>query len=568
MARDRRERTATALGVFGRRFDSSRQPASAPSSRSISTRRASRRGRGSRCVPTGDFIVVWRSPQDDQARRSWRAATTRGQPDRRRVPGEHHGARGAVPRPTWRWIRPARPSSSGRATAQDGASGSVYGQRLDASGNKLGPEFNVNTFTTGFQGRARVAAGFGGLDPGEFAIIWQGASERGRKRLRRVRPALLPRRRRRRDFELPVNSFTTAFQGDRRDRGAAQRTVRRRVGELRQRRLTATASPRASPRRVPSRWGGRRSTPLRGRRPAPPTSTDVLEVGEQVVVEPALPTTSRHFRWHPHRNGLELPAAGGPDLLDPRTPRPTTARSPPEAASPTVFQATGDCYQFSLTGTRPASTRGYGASTRRSRTTASTRFGVLHVGGSFPDVPSTNPFYPFIENLFTTASPAAARGGGYCPASNVTRAQMAVFLLKARWGSVLPAAPATGTGSSRTFPRSNPFARWIEELVARGRHRRLRRRALLPGQPRHAAADGGIPAEDVCSARPTCPTRAPATSTTCPAPSPFADWIEDLAGRASPAGCQATPPALLPAEPVLRQQMAAFLVKTFGLQLY
>jgi hypothetical protein len=53
-----------------------------------------------------------------------------------------------------------------------------------------------------------------------------------------------------------------------------------------------------------------------------------------------------------------------------------------------------------------------------------------------------------------------------------------------------------------------------------------------------------------------------------PCPSLFADWIEDLAGRGVTGGCHASPPQYCPTNTVLRQQMAAFLVKTFGLQLY
>jgi hypothetical protein len=53
-----------------------------------------------------------------------------------------------------------------------------------------------------------------------------------------------------------------------------------------------------------------------------------------------------------------------------------------------------------------------------------------------------------------------------------------------------------------------------------------------------------------------------------PCPSQFADWIEDLAGRGITGGCQVNPPLYCPTNSVLRQQMAAFLVKTFSLQLY
>ena len=131
------------------------------------------------------------------------------------------------------------------------------------------------------------------------------------------------------------------------------------------------------------------------------------------------------------------------------------------------FQATGDCYRFSLTGTRPAVQHVDTAFDETLSYNGFTRTAALHVGGSFPDVPTNNLFYPFVENLLHNGVTGGCAGGGYCPGSNVTRAQMAVFLLKARWGSVFLPPPATGTVFP-DVPASNPFARWIEELSREG----------------------------------------------------------------------------------------------------
>ncbi len=58
------------------------------------------------------------------------------------------------------------------------------------------------------------------------------------------------------------------------------------------------------------------------------------------------------------------------------------------------------------------------------------------------------------------------RGGLYCPDSLVTRAQMAVFLLKAKHGSGYTPPPAAGMFDD--VPPSNQFAPWIEQLAAEG----------------------------------------------------------------------------------------------------
>ena len=44
-----------------------------------------------------------------------------------------------------------------------------------------------------------------------------------------------------------------------------------------------------------------------------------------------------------------------------------------------------------------------------------------------------------------------------------------------------------------------------------------------------------------------------------------ADWIEDLYNRAITGGCSASPLLYCPGNPNTRGQMAAFLVRTFGL---
>jgi hypothetical protein len=51
---------------------------------------------------------------------------------------------------------------------QDGDGGGIFGQRYAASGTPLGTEFRVNTFTTGSQGNAEVA----GDAAGNFVVVW------------------------------------------------------------------------------------------------------------------------------------------------------------------------------------------------------------------------------------------------------------------------------------------------------------------------------------------------------------------------------------------------------------
>jgi predicted outer membrane repeat protein len=85
----------------------------------------------------------------------------------------------------------------------------------------------------------------------------------------------------------------------------------------------------------------------------------------------------------------------------------------------------------------------------------------------FADVPCSSPFAIWINELVARSVTAGCGGGNYCPASPVTREQMAVFLLVTLEGSsYLP--PACVSPSFSDVPCSSGFARWIEELVRRG----------------------------------------------------------------------------------------------------
>jgi hypothetical protein len=56
---------------------------------------------------------------------------------------------------------------------QDGSADGVYGQRFDPNGNKVGSEFRVNTWTTGDQYAGPVTS----LRNGGFVVAWSGAGQ-------------------------------------------------------------------------------------------------------------------------------------------------------------------------------------------------------------------------------------------------------------------------------------------------------------------------------------------------------------------------------------------------------
>jgi hypothetical protein len=185
-------------------------------------------------------------------------------------------------------------------------------------------------------------------------------------------------------------------------------------------------------------------------------------------------------------------------------------------------------------------------------------------GTTFADVPSTYWAYSFIERLYN----AGITGGCstsplmYCPEAPVTRAQMAIFILRGIHGSAY--SPPTATGTAFTdVPSSYWAAAWIEQLATEG----------ITG-----GCGGGNYCPDANITRAQMAIfllRGKYGSTYTPPPSSgtvFTDvpvsywasaWIEALASEGITSGCGGG--NYCPDANVIRAQMAVFLVKTFNL---
>jgi CSLREA domain-containing protein len=86
-------------------------------------------------------------------------------------------------------------------------------------------------------------------------------------------------------------------------------------------------------------------------------------------------------------------------------------------------------------------------------------------GTVFTDVPSNAFAAAWIEQMVAESITSGCGNGNYCPNSTVTRAQMAVFLLRAKYGSAY--SPPVATGTVFTDVPSNGFAAaFIEQLVS------------------------------------------------------------------------------------------------------
>jgi hypothetical protein len=87
-------------------------------------------------------------------------------------------------------------------------------------------------------------------------------------------------------------------------------------------------------------------------------------------------------------------------------------------------------------------------------------------GNVFSDVPRTAFAAAWIERLKAEGITSGCGGGHYCPNAIVTRAQMAVSLLRAEHSaSYVPPAP---TGIFGDLLLTDPYTAWIEQLSNEG----------------------------------------------------------------------------------------------------
>lgn len=188
------------------------------------------------------------------------------------------------------------------------------------------------------------------------------------------------------------------------------------------------------------------------------------------------------------------------------------------------------------------------------------------IGGfyaDFDDVPPADPFWSYIATLVKNGITAGCGGGDYCPTAPVTRAQMAVFLLRSLYGPAYMPPPSIGYFND--VPTSDPFAPWIDRLFVLGVTTGCGNGNYCPSSP-VTRAQMAVFLLKTREGSSYDPPPAVGTFGDVPASDPFAKWIEEIYVEGITGGCSASPLLYCPGSSVTRGQMAAFLVKTFGLE--
>ncbi len=183
---------------------------------------------------------------------------------------------------------------------------------------------------------------------------------------------------------------------------------------------------------------------------------------------------------------------------------------------------------------------------------------------TFQDVPSTYWAYQWIEALAANnvTSGCSTAPMMYCPATDVTRAQMAVFLLRSKHGNTYTPSAATGTLFS-DVPAGYWAAAWIEQLAAEGVTGGCGGGLYCPAKVATRDQMAVFLLRTLHGNTYTPPAAIGSAFSDVPADYWAASWIEQLVSEGITSGCGGG--NYCPATSVTRDQMAVFLVTTFNL---
>ncbi|HSN85619.1 MAG TPA: ELWxxDGT repeat protein, partial [Thermoanaerobaculia bacterium] len=187
------------------------------------------------------------------------------------------------------------------------------------------------------------------------------------------------------------------------------------------------------------------------------------------------------------------------------------------------------------------------------------------LGGSFGDVPTSHWAWRQIETLAENGiTNGCSTGADYCPASFLTRAEMAIFLGRALHGASFVPPAATGT-RFQDVPANFWAGAWIEQIATDGVTQGCSANPPLfcPGSSVTRAEMAIFLLRALHGGSYTPPPPTGTRFTDVPANHWAGAWIEQLAAEGITSGC--APGLYCPGGLVNRAEMAVFLTRAFGL---
>jgi hypothetical protein len=411
----------------------------------------------------------------------------------------------------------------------DGDGTGVFGRPFNSAGQPQAVEFRANTFTLGDQGLASVAINA----RGDFAVAWQSAGQdlsgsgvfgqRFDKFSNRIGQEFQVNTYTTADQRVPqvgmdeVGNFVVAWSSFYQD-GSGWGVHGQRFGGILFPAMGLDATPSLGPGVTLASDGN-----------------GVLEPGETVIVETFWQNVSG-FAQGPitgRVNAFTGPPGPVYTVTDPNASFGTIPNGQTVGCS-----VTQDCYGVGVSGARPATHwDGIMEEGVNSVILGQAKLWDIHVGESFTDVPRTNPFYRFIETLLHNGITGGCGAGVYCPQASTSREQMAVFVLVAAEGATYSPVACGAVPVFNDVPVSSGFCRWVEELARRGVVGGCGGGAYCPADPvsREQMAVFVLRTLDGEIDPPACAP--PNMFDDVPETSVFCRWVEELARRNVVSGC-------------------------------
>ena len=214
--------------------------------------------------------------------------------------------------------------------------------------------------------------------------------------------------------------------------------------------------------------------------------------------------------------------------------------------------------------TRPASH--WDATLQESLSTGEIKRWSLHIGNSFTDASAGSSFYTEIETIFHKNITHGCGTALYCPTNSLQRSEMAIFILKSKYGSTF--VPPSAIGIFGDVAPGDFAADWNEQMYKDG---------ISTGCGAGNFCPTGTVTRDqmaiflLRAKHGSAYTPPPATGTvfTDVTTATFgAAWIEELQAEGGVAAGTCGAGKYCPTDPTTRAQMAGVLTRTFSLKLY
>jgi uncharacterized repeat protein (TIGR01451 family) len=290
----------------------------------------------------------------------------------------------------------------------------------------------------------------------------------------------------------------------------------------------------------------------------------VFEPGEQVVVNPSWqnPSAGPAVLTGAASSFVPVSVAGGTYTIADAA---ASYGSIGAGATGDSQAATGDSYELAVPVPAERPALHWDAQFTETLSTGTARTWTLHLGDSFTDVPRNHWAYRFVETILHNGVTAGCGATTYCPDTSITRGEMAVLLLRSKHGPTWAPVPSTGTVFT-DVPIDFWAGDYIEELAAEGITNGCGATTYCPNSPITRAEMAVFLIRALNGSAWVPPTSTGTVFTDVPIDHWAGEFIEALAAAGITAGCGDG--KFCPDSPVNRAEMAVFLTRTFGQELY